>query len=528
MTLFEPGQDDKKGKPLLDVHVLSDTPPTTPIEVAADTQDGFDEDGLDRTPVFSWLSSLDLESDGLTYEINIYDSITSNLIGTANISGADIPASVLSEMRSWGLSSASTLSALSSMSAYVISSWLSELQDGKYLVKVRASDGTNYSPWSSDTFFFIDSFVDPASLVLVPKHGKVDIFWVNPPDADFAKTVIAFSIVDYPDPALGGGYLESVIVEDVDTPGSAGNFIHGNLINGVRYYYTAISYDEAGHITLVKKAAVPLPASSIKNLRATARDTAIVLTWENPTYEEFPNFQYVIIRAKTTGYPSDTNDGDLVYSGNSYYAIHEQLTNGQMYYYTAWTVDAYNEVILPPVTVIGVPIDLTAPTGNLMINNGAAITYSSLVELTVVGIDYGSGVTEMMLSNYSDFRDASFETYVHKKEWILIGSEGVQHVYLKLKDAAGNISQVIVASIDFRYDWINKINTTRSAIKGTTTMARYGVGIIAKSYSGIGLWADGNDGDLLLYRRRINSSSSNSGSIVVDGYTLSKYKLYAP
>ena len=68
--------------------------PSKPISVDVDP-----DDGSDRTPLFSWLSSIDLESDNLTYEIAMFDSSGLQL-GSAMVSGIDLPESALSVMRS--------------------------------------------------------------------------------------------------------------------------------------------------------------------------------------------------------------------------------------------------------------------------------------------------------------------------------------------------------------------------------------------------------------------------------------------
>jgi len=498
-----------------------DTPPTKPIDLDVDPTDG-----LDRTPIFQWLSSVDLESDLLTYEMAIYSSATSGQIGSAMISGLDLPASYLSEMRTQGLESNYTLSTLSALSAFVTSSWLNSLNDGDYFVRVRAFDGINYSPWSDNLFFFVDAATDDPILTLVPKHGKIEIYWNNPPNSDFYKTVIIYSTLGFP--SMPEEYLEGTLVEDFGAPGESGTYVHNDLINGVRYYYSAFSYDTTGHIVVTQKSAVPISATTVHDLRAASRDHSIILIWTNPTSGEFVNFSKVIVRASTVNYPQDQTEGDLVYEGTEEYLLHTSLTNGVRYYYTVWTVDTYGDIIEPGVNVTEIPLPVFAPVGNLVINDGDLLTYSTLVDLDVEIIneeDYPA--TEMMISNYSDFRNAVWESYARKKEWSFVYSEGIKYVYLKLKDSFGNISEATSSSIELKLEWINRVNDTKSAVKGLSERSLFGVGVQAVSNNGIGVWADGIEGDMLLAKRRIKTLDG-SGQIIVDGRIISKYRYYAP
>lgn len=491
--------------------------PTNPLDP------GIKTDTKDTTPIFDWLTSIDIESDDLTYELSIYNAITHEPIGSATVSGLDLPHSVWQQLRSYGISSTEAISALYSMSAYVLATWLQDLSDGSYGMKVRASDGITYSEWSDDLFFYIDA-LDPPDLVLIPKHSKIEIHWTNPIDSTFEKTIIAYSIFGYPD--IEAEYLQGVIVEDHGPPGSFGTFIHENLINGIRYYYTAVSYDADGSTAATYRSAIPIPATSVKNFMAVSRENKLIIMWDNPTSIEFPNFNGVILRYSTTGYPT-IHDGELLYEGVGNYYIHEGLTNGTRYYYSMWTVDTFAEVIEPNVTATAIPIDITGPTGQVTINKGDADTYTTYVDLEILAVDAGSVVIEMMISNYSDFRDGRWEIYTRKKEWVLLYTEGVRFVYVKLKDAFENVSEVISASIDLKFDWINKIKITKSAIVGLTNHSRYGVGLVARSDKFIALWADGEQYDLFLNRRRIKTYSGN-GVLEVDGKILSKYRYYAP
>ena len=53
-----------------------------------------------------------------------------------------------------------------------------------------------------------------------------------------------------------------------------------------------------------------------------------------------------------------------------------------------------------------------------------------------------SGVTDMMLSNRADFAGATWEPFQISKPWTLVAQNGVGTVFIKVRDAAGNESEI--------------------------------------------------------------------------------------
>jgi len=80
------------------------------------------------------------------------------------------------------------------------------------------------------------------------------------------------------------------------------------------------------------------------------------LSWENPTD---PNFQGVRIVRKTTGFPADENDGDIIYEGTEESYQDEGLTDGIEYFYKIFVTDGTN--FSNGVEGSGIPTDKTAP-----------------------------------------------------------------------------------------------------------------------------------------------------------------------
>jgi hypothetical protein len=111
-------------------------------------------------------------------------------------------------------------------------------------------------------------------------------------------------------------------------------------------------------------------------------------------------------------------------------------------------------------------VDPMAPHGYVEINGDTPTTASPEVMLTLwasdeiyPAVEYpgsdaflppddsASGVTEMIVSNYGDFHDASWEAYATSKAWTLLEDDELATVYVKFRDAYGNESELAVATI---------------------------------------------------------------------------------
>ncbi len=74
------------------------------------------------------------------------------------------------------------------------------------------------------------------------------------------------------------------------------------------------------------------------------------------------------------------------------------------------------------------------------------------VDLKITAQDTMSGLSEMMISNYSDFRDGVWEKYSEEKEWTLLSNKNENIVYIKVKDKYNNISEAFSTTIDLGND----------------------------------------------------------------------------
>ncbi len=127
--------------------------------------------------------------------------------------------------------------------------------------------------------------------------------------------------------------------------------------------------------------------------------------------------------------------------------ISDELTDGEHTVY----VRSYDEnnVYIPSVLFASTTftIDSVKPTGTISINTNSTYTNTQSVTLALSANDNLSGVSQMMISNTSDFTGASWETYATTKSWTLPSGDGEKGVYVKYKDNAGNESTVVTDTI---------------------------------------------------------------------------------
>ena len=81
-------------------------------------------------------------------------------------------------------------------------------------------------------------------------------------------------------------------------------------------------------------------------------------------------------------------------------------------------------------------VDLSPPTGNFIIDGGAAKTDSVSVTLSLSATDLDSGVTKMRLANEGEVW-SDWEPYVTSKSWTLTSGEGEKRVWVYFKNGDG-------------------------------------------------------------------------------------------
>jgi len=85
-------------------------------------------------------------------------------------------------------------------------------------------------------------------------------------------------------------------------------------------------------------------------------------------------------------------------------------------------------------------LDVTLPTGSLVINDGSEYTISPAVTLTCSAEDLGSGIGEMRFSE-DNATWGDWETFTANKDWTFLGADGPRTLYVEYRDASGNVSE---------------------------------------------------------------------------------------
>jgi hypothetical protein len=102
---------------------------------------------------------------------------------------------------------------------------------------------------------------------------------------------------------------------------------------------------------------------------------------------------------------------------------------------------------ISPIYTANIILDRTPPQGGkILINNNERHANHPEKKVSLfIGVNHSS---EMMISNFSDFKDAKWETFRPRKDnWILAGEDGEKTVYARFRDEAGNISETAMAKI---------------------------------------------------------------------------------
>lgn len=124
------------------------------------------------------------------------------------------------------------------------------------------------------------------------------------------------------------------------------------------------------------------------------------------------------------------------------YIMSESANNTLEY----WSVDWAGNEELPHKTLTGIKLDMTPPSGYILINENATYTNSSYVTLTISAVDAASGVAQMRFSN-DNITWASWETYNTSKAWTLTSDYGIKNVYAQFTDVIGLVSKTDTDSI---------------------------------------------------------------------------------
>jgi len=117
---------------------------------------------------------------------------------------------------------------------------------------------------------------------------------------------------------------------------------------------------------------------------------------------------------------------------------------------------------------------------NLYINNGAAITSSTNVVLSIIG----TPVYQMKISNTPDFSNSDWELYVTTKPWVLTSGDGQKTVYMKFRFVSGVELETVHASINLVQPIVEAV--AKGEVLGEATSTIGGCGKYLNSYIKLG------------------------------------------
>ena len=112
-------------------------------------------------------------------------------------------------------------------------------------------------------------------------------------------------------------------------------------------------------------------------------------------------------------------------------------SNNTLEYWSTWSPDGTSTMELPHVTLIGIKLDKTAPTGS--ITPSGVIVDNPNITLSLNASDGVSGVAQIRFAN-DNSNWSSWEPYGVSKEWPLEGGDGIKSIFVQFMDNAGLIS----------------------------------------------------------------------------------------
>jgi Mg-chelatase subunit ChlD len=163
------------------------------------------------------------------------------------------------------------------------------------------------------------------------------------------------------------------------------------------------------------------------------------------------------------------------------------VANGTMYCYYAVALDNLGNLSghRDP-SCVTPKVDSVGPHGSIQINDGDQVTTSPSVTLNLAASDAidpeseipnnpiprpaddsTSGVADMKIGNEGDLDDGVWEPFAPSKSWTLSQTNGLASVFVRYRDAAGNVSDIYPATIRVDPTAVTSIDSVQ--IDGPTT-----------------------------------------------------------
>lgn len=266
--------------------------------------------------------------------------------------------------------------------------------------------------------------------------SAMTLSWTYPSDEDLVGVLVRYSTSNYPSLPTDGNPLENGSDgEFLGEPGSDTSFVHAGLDNDTTYYYSAFSYDAAENyseaaMTRGTAGVDDTPPGEVRSFVALPSDSAITLSWLNPSQSDFV---HTILRYSTSAYPGTPLDGMAVENGeggifpgapaSADTFVHTGLDNGVTHYYTAFTADTIPNYS-SGASVFAVPLDAMppAPVTGLSAHEGdseAILRWTNPADVDFAGVrivystvSYPVGPMDGVVANPGG-TPAPVDTFVH-------------------------------------------------------------------------------------------------------------------
>jgi parallel beta-helix repeat protein len=200
-------------------------------------------------------------------------------------------------------------------------------------------------------------------------------------------------------------------------------------------------------ITVIAAGPPPAPLNLRVSPDGWTNNNSFMIDWENPRHPSGITAAWYKIGEE----PVSPEDG--IRTTEKPFAVRATIEGGQPVY--VWLEDGVGNKDHRNRTSVTLHYDGTSPTGNLIIDGGAAETRSLRVTLTIEAEDKGgSGLAEMRFSNDGQIWSEWEPFQETRRGWDLSAyggseEEGTKTVWGQLKDRAGNISEPFGNAISY-------------------------------------------------------------------------------
>jgi PGF-pre-PGF domain-containing protein len=318
------------------------------------------------------------------------------------------------------------------------------LSEGQWFWRVNATSGGSTSDWSENWTFYVD--LTAPSITLTEKPSDPTTETTQTFEGTASDTLTWVVGIEY---RVNGGSWSSVSI----TPGPSVSFSFTTTLGEGTYTVDIRATDNAGNqgiLSYTFTVSIPAPppppppppqppVSQVLSItpywraslpftidaEATDNDGVVVevalyyrFSPDNENWSEWKLFEVDSEAPWSWSFTALENDG--------YYE-----------FYSLATDDGNNVESAPENADASCGIDTAPPTATFVINENALITYSRMVTLAIEAFDELSGAIEMQFSE--DLENwTEWEPLATQRTYTLSPTDGVKHVYVRVRDRAGN------------------------------------------------------------------------------------------